>query len=201
MNIRDKQSYHHGNLREQLMITAIEHLATQGTEGLSLRAIARELGVSQTAPYRHFRDKNALLAALSTDGFQTLTNAMRAATEEHRSDAARALQLCGVAYIQFARAHPQQYKLMFGQRVLDASLYPELQTVAEESFQVLKSIIGDGIEQGIFKPQPEELVANTAWALVHGLATLIMDRLEGAMPESVIQQQIKLATTALIEKI
>ena len=201
MNAKHKQSYHHGNLREQLMDVAVVHLRKHGTEKLSLRAIARDLGVSQTAPYRHFKDKDALLAALATDGFQLLTQEMNEALAATSDDAISALQACGTAYINFARQNPEKYRLMFGRHNIDTSAYPELVSSGQASFNVLQDVIQRGINDGSFKDQPAPLVVNSAWAIVHGLATLILDRLEDKMPESAIEAQIEFSTRVLIEKI
>ncbi len=90
---------------------------------------------------------------------------------------------------------------MFGQRVIDAYQYPDLISVGDASFQVLQDIIEQGMQQGVFEKQSLEMVANTAWALVHGLSTLIIDRLQGVMPEDLIQKQIEMSTAVLTEKI
>jgi len=200
MDKKPEQNYHHGNLRAQLLDTAVKHLREQGVEKLSLRAIAREIGVSQTAPYRHFEDKSALLAALAAAGFEMLTREMMEAIKPHKNNAGRALQASGTAYINFARRNPEKYQLMFGQRIIDVQQYPELAAHSKESFQVLVDIIEQGIKEKTFKKQPVEMVANTAWALVHGLATLINDRLQWTMSEKAIAKQIELSTHILIER-
>ena len=201
MSNRNKQSYHHGDLHNQLLETAVAHLRHVGVTKLSLRAIARELGVSQAAPYRHFKDKNALLAALASSGFEVLRREMLTAAEPYEKNAARALQASGIAYIGFARRNPEKYQLMFGQSVIDTRQYPELSNSGKAAFQVLQDIIELGMRQGYFKGQSVELIANTAWALVHGLSTLIIDRLQWVMPEETIKRQIEITTSALIEKI
>ncbi|MBQ0780495.1 MAG: TetR/AcrR family transcriptional regulator [Thalassolituus oleivorans] len=191
---KSKPNYHHGNLREQLVSTALKHLRNEGVEQLSLRALARELGVSQTAPYRHFIDKNALLAALAHEGFLTLTQAMTEAVTRHPDNVAAQLQQAGVAYIGFARAFPELYRLMFGQPLIDISKYPDLQASGNATFNILKTIVATCIEQGVIKGKETEMLANTAWALVHGLAKLILDRLQYQVSEEFIQQQIDIAT-------
>jgi len=139
---------------------------------------------------------------MSDAGHKTLrSNKKFAQFSQNVRDGADITPSCNGCLIEFARSHPEQYRLMFGQRVLDLQQYPALQEIARQSFQVLQDIVERGIAAGVFKSQPAELVANTAWALVHGLATLIMDRLEGVMPAELIRQQIELATTALVEKI
>lgn len=201
MTKNDKQHYHHGNLRDQLMKMAIKHLQEIGTEKLSLRAIARELDVSQAAPYRHFKDKNTLLAAIATDGFKMLKKEMLAAIKRCKHDDVFALQACGIAYINFARHNPDIYQLMFSQGISDRQKYTELMSSSKAAFNVLREIIVQEIQQNDSRDQQIEMVSNTAWALVHGLSTLILDRLQLTMPEEAIKKQIEFSTKALIEKL
>ena len=142
-----------------------------------------------------------VLAALATDGFQMLTQQMNEALAAAGDDAISALQASGTAYIKFARQNPEKYRLMFGRHNIDTSLYPDLASSGQASFKVLQDVIQQGIEDGSFKDQPAPLVVNSAWAIVHGLATLILDRLEDKMPESAIEAQIAFSTRVLIEKI
>ena len=107
----EKSSYHHGDLADVMMRLAVSHIAAQGTEKLSLRALAREAGVSQSAPYRHFPTKRCLLAAVATQGFNILHQKMLEAIAEEPSAAARFIAM-GVAYVEFALAHPTHYHLM-----------------------------------------------------------------------------------------
>lgn len=202
MNTKIRQkNYHHGELREQLLKVATKHLLDGGAEKLSLRAISRELDVSQTAPYRHFKDKETLLAALATDGFQRLSNEMTLAIDASRNDVYSALQASGIAYINFARKNPEIYRLMFGTRILDTNQHPELKLSGQASLKILQEIIDRGIQDGSFKNQPSHLVINSAWAIVHGLALLIIDRLEGKVSDTEINNQIKFSTKVLYEKI
>lgn len=196
----DKQQYHHGKLRQALLETAVLHLREEGIEKLSLRAMARELGVSQTAPYRHFRDKNALLAALATEGFEQLKRETEAAALAHPDDAAAALQACGVAYVRFARTHPEKYQLMFGPGIVECQRYAELVASSEASFRVLLEVVERTQAQGLFAGKSAQMVANTAWALVHGLATLIIGHLQWVMSEAELEAQIRLATGMLVGK-
>ena len=140
-------------------------------ESLSLRAMARELGVSQTAPYRHFKDKNSLLATLAAEGFALLTTEMQAAIREHPMDAASAMQASGIAYVGFALANPEQYMLMFGPGIADRQRYGELKKNSDAAFQVLLDVVDRVQREGLFAGKPTEMVANTAWALTHGIAT------------------------------
>ena len=110
-------TYHHGNLRAELLDTAVEQLRTSSVEDLSLRALAREIGVSQTAPYRHFADKNELLAAMATRGYRELVRALHDAGETASDSPRQELYAFAHAYVTYASNHPQMFKLMFGPSV------------------------------------------------------------------------------------
>jgi AcrR family transcriptional regulator len=140
-------TYHHGDLRAALLRAAGELLEKHGIESLSLREAARRAGVSHNAPYRHFPDRESLLAALAAEGFELL----------ERELAARPAAELGLAYVEFALAGPQRFRLMFGgQRAQAAAGYLNLRGFA-----------------GLGDDAP--LAAAAAWSLVHGLAHLILE--------------------------
>jgi len=171
----DPQPYHHGNLRQALLAKALASLRKQGAEHLSLRELARSLGVSQTAPYRHFADKESLLAELTTQGFRELEQDMQAAMEGGHLAPAAALQAAGVSYIRFAVRHPELYRLMFGAYRLDKGRHRELDHAAADAFGVLITAIQRGVDDGIFRNEPVIALAIAAWSIVHGFASLSID--------------------------
>ncbi|MBV8186046.1 MAG: helix-turn-helix transcriptional regulator, partial [Alphaproteobacteria bacterium] len=126
-----RQSYHHGDLRAALLAAAARLLEKEGAEAVSFRAIAREVGVSQTAPYNHFESKEHLLATVAEDGFRSFVVLQRAAARTRSPR--RRLQALGRAYVAFASAHPQLYRLMFGVGLADWKRYPSLVEAALES--------------------------------------------------------------------
>ena len=150
-------SYHHGDLRAALLQAAAVQLEEEGLAALSLREAARRAGVSHNAPYRHFPDRDSLLAALATDGFHLLNEAIGKRPEGNM----------GIAYVEFALAHPQRFRLMFGGQVSFAK-YPELRAQAEGSYAGVERAFAD---LGTDAP----IAAAAAWSLVHGLAGLILD--------------------------
>jgi AcrR family transcriptional regulator len=154
-------TYHHGNLRAALLQAAGEWIEKHGISELSLRETARRAGVSHSAPYRHFPDRESLLAALAAEGFGLLDEALA-----NRPDRDK-----GLGYVEFALVHPQRFRLMFG-GLLRLDDYPELRGAAERNYQELQRAFAD---LGAEAP----LVAAASWALVHGLACLI---LEGHLP-------------------
>lgn len=169
------KSYHHGNLRAELLGTALQQLQQNGTEALSLRALAREVGVSQTAPYRHFSDKNQLLAALATQGYQNLLARLRSAGQTAGDCPREGLIAFAHTYVDYASSHPDLFKLMFGPTLQPTQKYPQLRDAIRETYGLVQEILRAGIEQGIFKDQDIAYLANAAWAGIHGLAILKVD--------------------------
>jgi AcrR family transcriptional regulator len=149
-------TYHHGDLRAALLRGAAKILEKDGVSALSLRDAARRVGVSHNAPYRHFPDREALLAALAAEGFELLG-------EEMRGHSGREM---GEAYVRFALAHPQRFRLMFGGLVPIAK-HPALQAAAAATYGALVDAFSD--------LQRPELAAAAAWSLVHGLSHLLLD--------------------------
>lgn len=163
-----KGGYHHGDLRQALLATAAEMLEDDGPEGLSLRAVARVAGVSPRAPYRHFADREALLAALAADAFERFADALDPAVVQiDTSGDTVAAQ--AAAYVRFALAGPGRFRLMFGPRRMP----PEgaLAVAKERAFGVLERSVALGARPGV----DARARAVGAWAMAHGLAVLFLD--------------------------
>jgi AcrR family transcriptional regulator len=166
-------TYHHGDLRAALLRTAGKSLEKEGVERLSLRALTRRTGVSHAAPYRHFRDRESLLAALAAEGFAMLGLAQREAA------AAGGLRAMGEAYVRFALAHPERFRLMFGGQIR-IERHPALREVATKTFAGLSGALAAHVSDA---PGAGE-ASIAAWALVHGLSHLLLERkLAGAPRE------------------
>lgn len=152
-------TYHHGDLRGAILRAAGKLLEREGLAGLSVREAARRAGVSHNAPYRHFPDRESLLAALAAEGFAWLGESL-----ENRSG-----REMGEAYVRFALAHPQRYRLMFG-GLLRLHAHPELRQSARAAYAALeRAFAGQGVD-------PAKAAA-AAWSLLHGLAMLLVDGL------------------------
>lgn len=160
-------AYHHGDLRAAILRAAENILEEQGVTGLSLREAARRAGVSHNAPYRHFVDRDALLAALAADGFAELGRALESA-------GAQGPRARGEAYVRFALERPQRFRLMFGGTLrLDA--HPELREAASRTYQALVRAF-----EPVAGQRDAATAATAAWSLVHGLAQLMLDGHLGA---------------------
>ncbi len=167
-------SYHHGSLRDALIVSAREILESAGYEALTLRAAARRAGVSQAAPYNHFADKAALLAAVAAQGFQEFAAAMRREMDA-AADPLAQLNAAGIAYVAFATSNPGLFKLMFGSSAHNASNDTELDAARTFAYSVLRGAVHSVQLSDARRAAHEELESLRSWALVHGLATMIND--------------------------
>lgn len=168
----DPQPYHHGDLHNALLQAAEQLLAEQGAASLSLRAVAKQAGVSHAAPYRHFRDKAALLRALAQGGFERLAGAIEVATGNASQNPEQKLVEAGVAYVRQAVERPALTRLMFGGSVAveDDAAYRQASTAA---FEALLKIIEEGVAAGVFRARDPHELALVAWTSMHGVAMLV----------------------------
>ncbi len=169
----EQRSYHHGNLAEALVNSALEIIGSEGLGSLSLRALARHAGVSPAAPYRHFASRNALLEAIATQGFRIRSAHMRMAKEAAGSDPMARLLEVGVAFVLFAHEHASHYAVMTSAPLIEESQDSELANAAAESMGILLQAMRDGQEAGRIASGDLKVLAAAAWASVHGLASLI----------------------------
>ena len=169
---RRRRGYHHGNLREALLEAARQLIEKHGPEGFSLTEAARLAGVSPAAPYRHFRDREALLAEVAREGFERFGTALRAAWDDGKPTALAAFERLGRAYIEFARAEPANYAAMFETGV-DAQTSPQLKAAADAAFDVLlraSQTLCEPLPVG--RRPPVALMSLHVWAMAHGIASL-----------------------------
>ncbi|WP_336366410.1 TetR/AcrR family transcriptional regulator [Marinobacter sp. C2H3] len=167
-----RAAYHHGDLPQQAHQQALEVLRADGDTAISLRAIAKQIGVSAPALYRHFADRETLLAELAVTGFEWLRERLLAVDQ---TEPRRALLEIGLAYVAFANDEPNLYRLMFGGRILPRGAHPRLDEAGLAAFKVLEDTVASGQRRGYLKPLPLPLMTATAWSLVHGLSELMID--------------------------
>ena len=163
-------SYHHGDLRDALVRAARTMLEKRGLSVLSLRAAARDAGVSPAAPYHHFADKQALLDAVAAEGFDALTSAMEERMAK-KTDPNTRLDASGVGYVVFAVDNPALFRLMFGGGEQQVSADAHLTDARSRAYGVLEAAVAATSPDGVADP----FVCLRLWALVHGIATLILD--------------------------
>lgn len=167
-------NYHHGNLREALLDAATQLLVVEGPEGLSLRAAARQAGVSQSAPYRHFSAKEELLVAVGQRGFQKLKGELTRELESVKGHEER-LKTVARSYVRFAQQNPNLFRLMFGPLMGPDNGYESLDLHCQACFEILLTTIAEAQADGALKAGDTMLLGKTAWALVHGIAHLALD--------------------------
>ncbi|HEX4229061.1 MAG TPA: TetR/AcrR family transcriptional regulator [Bryobacteraceae bacterium] len=165
-----KKPYHHGNLRETLLDSAIRLIAEVGPAGFTLREVARRAGVSHNAPYRHFSDRDDLIAAIATQGFRQLTQAMLRAAAGGVSAVDR-LKRAGLAYVTFALHRPEHFTVMFDASTPVKGGHEDLAKAAEEAFDTLLNLVRSWHDEGRLSGDAREF-ALLAWSMVHGVAKL-----------------------------
>jgi AcrR family transcriptional regulator len=169
---RGPRGYHHGNLREALIRAALELIAQKGSAGFTFADAARWAGVSPAAPYRHFRDRDDLLASVALRGFEQFEVVLARAWDDGRPDPFTALDRMGKAYLAFARAEPAYYSAMFESGIAPDSS-PELRAAGDRAFGVLRGAAEKVCAQ--MPPQgrpPALMLALHIWAMSHGVASL-----------------------------
>jgi len=194
MKPKKSDTYHHGNLKESLITTALEMLDKEGLEAITLRELASRLGTSRSAIYRHFKGKDALMRAVILEGFQELDKAIAPHFEGGNRTLLERFHDMGVSYTHFATTHPNLYRLLFGPEMSQAreevcqderpDLHKLLNNTADETiihaepddaFHRLVKIIVEAQQDGLFKPSDPILLATTIWSLLHGLSMLAID--------------------------
>ena len=167
-----RRGYHHGNLREALIQAALDLIAKKGPAGFTFADAARWAGVSAAAPYRHFRDRDALIADVARRGFELFAAHLDAAWNDGRPDPFTAFENVGRAYLAFARDEPAYYSAMF-EAGLSLDEGPGLREVAERSFAVLRKASETLCARLPVEERPPALMMSLhVWALSHGIASL-----------------------------
>jgi AcrR family transcriptional regulator len=167
-------SYHHGNLRQALLDEASVVLESDGADAISLRGLARALGVSHAAPGHHFTDRGELLAELAADGYRGLSDAMESAIEACDRPDQWLVAICG-AYLDFALANPERYRMMFASRLMSGDCPDRLIAESSRAYDLLLKAahrVEPNVDPETYVMEVEELAT---WSLMHGAVMLWLD--------------------------
>jgi AcrR family transcriptional regulator len=196
-----RNSYHHRDLDTKLVQIGLDLLGEAGIEGLSLREVARRAGVSHNAAYRHFADKEALLAGIATQGFLLLTSELTSKTSPFSGAPRTKLYAGSRVYAQFARQYPNLLRVMFGD--LPHERYPDLQQAARKTFDLLVDIIAEGQQQASLAQGETLKITLAYWSLLHGIAGILTaDKIPyglafGQSEDEIIRQVVDLLFTGI----
>jgi AcrR family transcriptional regulator len=195
-------SYHHGDLKNALIQAGVQVLAGKGVNGLSLREVAKRAGVSHSAPYAHFADKQALIAAIATEGHTHIHDVITTIFEQYPDDPLQQLIETGCAYLRFGLDEPDLFKITFSGVVEQEHNHPDLVKITKENFFLIRQLVSRCQAASIFAPGPEDLIAQNLWGSVYGLVTLLQ---QGQISSTVLDhyspRQILLFTLDLMTQI
>lgn len=180
-----QKNYHHGDLKNALIKAGVEILSKEGIEGLSLRKVAQRAGVSHSAPYSHFPDKQSLIAAISTEGFSQLYAELDAAVSPHADDPKRQLMEGTQAYARFAMEHTDIFRIMFSGALEKEKDYPAFVEIAQKTFERVVDIVLACQTAKILGAGSPEVLAVSVWGQVHGIVSLA---LEGQISHTVLDR-------------
>lgn len=183
--IHASKKYHHGDLKNALIEAGIKILAKEGVGGLSLRKVAKKAGVSHSAPYAHFADKQSLIAAISTEGFKQLYAELDAAVSQYASDPKRQLMEGAWAYVQFAMNNTDTFHIMFSGVLEKEKDYPAFVEISRRNFERVVDVIRACQDAGVLRPAPQEIMALSVWGQLHGIISLV---LEGQVSHAVLDR-------------
>jgi AcrR family transcriptional regulator len=170
-----KTPYHHGDLKNALIQAGIEILSKEGVSSLSLRKVARTAGVSHAAPYAHFSDKQALVAAISTAGYRTLYDKVYDAAQNHRGDPLRQLIEGAWAYVEFALDESDHFRITLSGVVEKEKDYPAFVEISQNAFRLVVELVQACQKAGILNEGPPDLMAISVWGSVHGFVSLALE--------------------------
>jgi AcrR family transcriptional regulator len=179
-----KDTYHHENLREQLIDAALNIITKDGLESLTMRSLSQAVGASRTAAYRHFENKLDLLCRVAETGFLEIARGNKTITTESRPNARETLEQLGRAYVGFALENPALYRLMFGPKLTSEERPPFLHQAADQAFAPLLATVELCQKQGCLMELPAQAIASVLWSTMHGISSLLIDGQLQTMEES-----------------
>lgn len=195
----EKDNYHHGDLKNALIQAGSEILAEEGVAGLSLRKVAGHAGVSHSAPYAHFKDKEALIAAISTEGFRVLYERMEMAAAKHQEAPDQMLLEVAFAYLSFSLDNPAYFKVMFSGALEKEKDYPDFVSMSKKNFQFLVDLVQRCQDEKVLRFGDPEILAISVWSLVHGFVALLLER---QIPSSLLDEfELKLLLCQVVNQV
>jgi AcrR family transcriptional regulator len=180
------KTYHHGNLKEALITAGLDILSKKGMESLSLRNVAKQIGVSHTAPYNHFHDKQDLLAAISSAGHKQFHLVLLETFEKFKNNPTELMTEIAWAYLQFALQNPDKFKLMFSSALEEEQKHPEFEEITQKTINLIEEIIRFCQSSGTLEEGNVYNIAINLWSSVHGFTMLV---LENQFPPNYLQNQ------------
>lgn len=176
----EPSQYHHGNLREALIHASVQIVHEKGVQALTMRKLVDVVGVSRTAPYHHFKDKDALLAAVAEQGFASLSHMLSEVIAQTDIPLIKRLEKAVMGYLEFAIEHSNQYDLMFGQALWQTQEQEHFQRNAKDCFRQYVRLFELFKDQGVLVEEEDPLrLAQLMWSSLHGLAKLAGDGIFG----------------------
>lgn len=174
----NKNKYHHGDLKNALIKAGVEILSNEGISALSLRKVATKAGVSHAAPYAHFKDKQDLIAAISSDGFNRIYDKLKSRLSDiPKSDPERQLKEAAKAYLDFALHDSDHFRVTFSGIIEeDKEKYPDYIEASRRCFSLVEEIVRECINKNILRFHSLEEATTTIWSLVHGYVFLLIDK-------------------------
>ncbi len=172
---RNQKPFHHGNLRQALISSALEMVSECGVGAVTMRGLSEAIGVSRTAAYRYFEDKRGLLYAVAEEGFRAIERINLRLAADAAADALDTLKAFARAYLGFALENPELYRLMFGAELIGEDRPESVVAVTDRAFGALMATFERGQAQGRIRPGTVFAMASVMWSTMHGLACLLMD--------------------------
>lgn len=188
-----RRAYHHGDLKAALVEAAVDIVRTEGADALTLRAVAARVGVSATAPYRHFADRRALVAAVAEVGFRKLQEAMLEAVQS--GGGREGMKQVAMAYVRFGHENAAEYRVMFGPEVAVTDELPSLRQTGRGVLGFVAEGFSRLQQAGLIGPGDPWLMAVATWATLHGLVMLSLDgQTAGVAPslEAVVEEAARI---------
>jgi AcrR family transcriptional regulator len=180
-----ERAYHHGDLKNALIRAGVDIIARDGLHGLSLRQVARQAGVSHAAPYAHFADKQALIAAIATEGHKQLHERMVALLERFPGEPLRQLAEIACAYGEFGLEEPELFYITFSGVLERERDYPALVEIAALNYALVRDLVVRCQAAGILDPGEPDVATFGVWGLVHGCVSLVQ---RGQVPHAVLDR-------------